>query len=267
MRIPVVFTLPLLGGCLLNFSPFQEEAFLLDYERTLCNSYLDCLDGTVDGTLTADQEALNSFCMDYVRTPQQSGCQILEDRASDCYEELTALSQRVLNENDCSVLNEDAILPTCRVTYIDCPTDAPFGTMPSGAPSSQPPTVDQISSLHGPTTGGNRITFTGTGFDSETRIQFSGNWGDIVSIAADGTEVTVTVPAGNKGSSNINVVNSTGNVLLDTLMYTYWEDIGGESTGLLTILDYSRDVGGYWDNTEFSSGSAFFGKIPPPQKP
>ena len=130
--------------------------------------------------------------------------------------------------------------------------------MPAGAPSSQPPTVDRIDSLHGPTTGGNQITFTGTGFDAETRIQFAGNWGEVVSVAADGTQATVTVPAGNKGTSNINIVNSVGNVLLDTLMYTYWEDIGDQSTGLLAILDYSRDVGGYWDETENSTGSAFF---------
>lgn len=258
MHIKSLFILPFMSGCLLNFSPFEEESFLEDYESTLCTTYLDCLDGEADGTVTSDQEALNDYCEEYVRTPQREGCQILSDRAASCYDEMTTLVSRIQNENACTLLTENNSLPSCRVTYLDCATDAPFGSVPSTAPSTSPPSVDFIDVLHGPTSGGNTITFTGRGFDAETRVQFAGEWGEVVSVNTTGTIAKVTLPPRYAGTANINIVNSVGNIILEDQLYTYWEDLQQSDTGLLTILDYSRDVGGYWSDTETSSASAFF---------
>jgi len=246
--LPVFF----LGGCLLNFSSFDEDEFLQSYESSLCDIYMDCLDGTPDGNInTSNIVDQRNSCIAWVRTSKEQGCPPQSEEALACYDELQDLVQEIEQRGECGLLWADNSLESCRLTYLDCPNDAPFGTVPDADPLlNDPPTVTSISPLHGPDSGGTLVELTGTGFDDQSIVQFGGLHGSIEFVTE--TSISVVTPPGSTGNVNINVTNKNGNTVLDE-PYQYWEDIRGY-TALIGIYRYQKAVGGYWSGDDNMGG-------------
>ncbi|MDT0235394.1 IPT/TIG domain-containing protein [Curtobacterium sp. BRB10] len=78
--------------------------------------------------------------------------------------------------------------------------------------------VTDITPTNGPTTGGQTVTITGTGFGDDTTVTFGGTPATDVTVTDDGTSLTAVTPAGTAGPTTV-VVTSGGTS--DDLAYTY----------------------------------------------
>jgi hypothetical protein len=263
----VILLAPFFTGCLLNFSPFSEGEFLTAYETSICDLYVDCLDGNADGQYDTDNiQTHREVCATHVNTPNQEGCAVVPDRAPTCYEEVLTLVDTISNDGNCALLWTENVLPTCEGTYLNCPTDNRFGTAPgTQGGDSYLPQVTHIDSMHGPTTGGNSVTFTGSGFDASSQVQIGGNWATVAAVNNAGTELVIVIPPSETGGNNINVTNEYGNTILgDEMSYTYWEDMSGKTSITGYALHY-RYVGGYADREGQQSVSASIQFIESPE--
>ena len=124
-----------LTGCLSNFDPFEEAGFLEDYIEVVCPLMADCADKTPDSRFNspyADQAL--AVCESYVRDPNLQGCAVQVESAKTCYDEATKISDAVYTNQDCGLLQDWSETPgkACNVTYLNCVTDKPFGTLPFG---------------------------------------------------------------------------------------------------------------------------------------
>ncbi|GED89499.1 IPT/TIG domain-containing protein [Streptomyces sp. 6-11-2] len=80
------------------------------------------------------------------------------------------------------------------------------------------PTVSSISPNQGPSSGGNIVTVTGTGFSSTTAVQFGGRAATSFTVLSS-TQLTAVPPAGT-GAVNVTVTTSQG-TSTQTATYTY----------------------------------------------
>jgi hypothetical protein len=72
------------------------------------------------------------------------------------------------------------------------------------------PTVTSISPTSGPTTGGTTVTLTGTNFGPDSVVTFSGAPGLDVTVAPNGTQLTVVTPAHAAGPTTVTVTDGGG---------------------------------------------------------
>jgi len=71
------------------------------------------------------------------------------------------------------------------------------------------PAVTGVTPASGPSTGGNQVTVSGTGFTAVTAVTFGGTPGGGVTVASP-TQLTVTAPAHAAGLVHLNVTNAAG---------------------------------------------------------
>jgi hypothetical protein len=74
--------------------------------------------------------------------------------------------------------------------------------------------VDSVTPAAGPTAGGTRVTIRGQGFESGMTVMFGGETATIESVASDGTEATVTIPAHAAGLVDMSVETPSGDATL-----------------------------------------------------
>ncbi|MFC4245373.1 IPT/TIG domain-containing protein [Gryllotalpicola reticulitermitis] len=87
-----------------------------------------------------------------------------------------------------------------------------------------PPTVESLSPDAGTTTGGQRVTISGTGLKEATAVTFDGIEGTDLSV--NGTAaLTVTTPPHDRGVVSVTVESPFGNATLDS-SYTYRSALG-----------------------------------------
>ncbi|MGK8522676.1 IPT/TIG domain-containing protein [Nocardia asteroides] len=79
------------------------------------------------------------------------------------------------------------------------------------------PTITSISPTSGPTTGGNSVTITGTGFTGPTTVRF-GNTATTFTMNSP-TQITAIAPAGSPGTVQVTVTTAAGTS--NGLPYTY----------------------------------------------
>ncbi|MEI8083663.1 MAG: IPT/TIG domain-containing protein [Actinomycetes bacterium] len=82
------------------------------------------------------------------------------------------------------------------------------------------PTVNSVSPAHGPTTGGNTITITGTGFQPGATVTVGGKPCTNV-VVVSSTEITCTAPAGPLGMASLSVTNPDGHGTTVPNVYDY----------------------------------------------
>ncbi|WP_422772188.1 beta strand repeat-containing protein [Plantactinospora sp. WMMC1484] len=82
----------------------------------------------------------------------------------------------------------------------------PAGTADAGDFTYIGPTIAAVSPPAGPSTGGTRVTITGTGFTGATGVEFGGNPGTDLVVDPSGTSLTVTTPPGTPGPVDVTVL-------------------------------------------------------------
>ncbi|MEN9916315.1 MAG: hypothetical protein RLY40_247, partial [Pseudomonadota bacterium] len=115
------------------------------------------------------------------------------------------------------------ITPAGAAGAVDVVITAPNGkvTAANGYTYIALPTVAGINPPSGPAGGGVPVTITGTGFVSgQSTVTFGGNAGVVTSVSSDGTQLTVTTPAGTAGPVDV-VVTTPGGSVTKTGGYTY----------------------------------------------
>ena len=252
--------LPLLGGCLANFSTFDQWEFMTDYQSTMCDLYVDCSDGTADMTWDSSTEAeFLAECEDWTNTPNSMGCAIQEKNAEACYRELTALASTINATGECSPLWSDSNLPSCRATFLNCETDRTFGSVPEIELS--PPTITQLTPRNGVKTGGSVATITGSFFDDSTAVKFNGRTATVISVSE--TELEVEVPAGTVNNDRqpvpVEVTNANGSAI-EPELWTYWNDRTNYA-GAIGGLGVSTKVGSYPSVLKNIDEGATFGAV------
>jgi hypothetical protein len=88
------------------------------------------------------------------------------------------------------------------------------------APLAEPITATAITPPTGPTTGGQTVTITGSGFGPDTTVEFGANPATGVVVNADGTSLTAVTPVGTAGPTTVTVANPGSSA---ELAYTYVE--------------------------------------------
>ncbi len=83
------------------------------------------------------------------------------------------------------------------------------------------PTITRISPPRGSTAGGDRMDIYGANLSVNTAVTIGGQSAASLSAAADGTRMTVTVPAGAAGAANLVATSSGGGSTTVTGAYTY----------------------------------------------
>nr|MDT0657843.1 IPT/TIG domain-containing protein [Micromonospora sp. DSM 115978] len=81
----------------------------------------------------------------------------------------------------------------------------PAGTAAAGSFTYVAPTIAAISPDDGPSTGGTRVTITGTGFAGATGVDFGGAAGTDLVVDPSGTSLSVVTPAGAPGAVDVTV--------------------------------------------------------------
>ncbi|MEQ4299916.1 IPT/TIG domain-containing protein [Plantactinospora sp. B6F1] len=81
----------------------------------------------------------------------------------------------------------------------------PAGTAEDGTFSYVAPTITSVSPPAGPSTGGTRVTITGTGLTGATGVDFGGEPGTDLVVDPSGTSLTVTTPPGTPGTVDVTV--------------------------------------------------------------
>ncbi|AVT35937.1 IPT/TIG domain-containing protein [Plantactinospora sp. BB1] len=82
----------------------------------------------------------------------------------------------------------------------------PAGTADAGTFDYVGPTITSVSPPTGPSTGGTRVTVTGTGLGGATGVNFGGNPGTDLVVDPSGTSLTVTAPPGTPGTVDVTVL-------------------------------------------------------------
>ena len=90
------------------------------------------------------------------------------------------------------------------------------------AGAAAPVTALDITPDSGPVAGGQEVTIAGTGFAPGATVTFDDAAATDVVVAADGTSITATTPAGDLGPAVVTVTNPDGGAT--TLAYTYLAD-------------------------------------------
>lgn len=80
--------------------------------------------------------------------------------------------------------------------------------------------VTSVSPTSGPTTGGTKLTITGTGFQSGAKVTLGGSAASNV-IVAGSTSITATAPPHAAGTVNLTVTNPNGQSATSVNAYTY----------------------------------------------
>ncbi|MGI8690148.1 MAG: choice-of-anchor Q domain-containing protein [Thermomicrobiales bacterium] len=84
------------------------------------------------------------------------------------------------------------------------------------------PTVTGIAPSSGPTTGGSRVTITGTGFQSGLTVRFGGPSGSTATIVSvSSTQIILTTPAHTAGTVDVVITNPDNGVFTLPNGYTY----------------------------------------------
>ncbi len=83
------------------------------------------------------------------------------------------------------------------------------------------PTITRISPLRGSTAGGDRMDIYGSNLSVNTAITIGGQSATALSASSDGTQMTVTVPAGTAGPADLVGTNPGGGSTTVTGAYTY----------------------------------------------
>ena len=95
----------------------------------------DCSDQNPDNNLDSPYANQGqAICESYVWDPNNKGCTIQAQKAVECYEEALEIADEVYEAQDCELLRDwsQSTSKSCNVTYINCITDRPFGTLPFG---------------------------------------------------------------------------------------------------------------------------------------
>ncbi|MFB2580481.1 IPT/TIG domain-containing protein [Herbiconiux sp. P15] len=87
------------------------------------------------------------------------------------------------------------------------------------APLVAPVTATAITPQVGPTTGGQTVTITGSGFGPSTTVDFGADPATDIVVSADGTSLTAVTPPGAAGPTTVTVANPGGTSA--ELDYTY----------------------------------------------
>jgi len=121
---------PLVGGCLANFTSFDESEFLTDFQEEFCEIYADCQDGGLDGRYQNIDRAEDgrAICVEWTSVPYEQGCKIQPEQAITCYEEMLNAKNTL---NECEDFWKKGSLPTCHLVYLNCVTEKPFGSLPT----------------------------------------------------------------------------------------------------------------------------------------
>ena len=114
--------------------------------------------------------------------------------------------------------------------------DVPLGTVVLASAACETPTAGAVAPVvatdltpdSGPVAGGQAVTVTGTGFAPGATVTFDGAPATDVVVAADGTSITATTPAGDLGPAVVTVTNPDGGT--STLAYTYLADAAPAAT-------------------------------------
>jgi hypothetical protein len=107
---------------------------------------------------------------------------------------------------------------------LGAPIDVPVGTVTLAEASCEAPTVIPVTASTidpqvGPTTGGQSVTITGTGFQADvTDVTFAGVPATSVTVDPSGTSLVAVTPAGPAGATEAAVSNPGSTA---TLPYTY----------------------------------------------
>ncbi|MDQ2940538.1 MAG: IPT/TIG domain-containing protein, partial [Actinomycetota bacterium] len=124
-----------------------------------------------------------------------------------------AASASAVNVVNDSTITVNAPAGTAGST-VDVTVVTPNGTSPTAGTANDfsydpilPPTVTGLSPTHGPATGGNQVTITGTGFAGTTAVKFGPNSASSVQVLNNAT-ITVNAPAG-AGESTVDVTVTT----------------------------------------------------------
>jgi len=99
-------------------------------------------------------------------------------------------------------------------------TDAQSSTLSSGFTYIAPPVLLSVGPLQGPTTGGNTVTLSGTGFTSGATVMFGDSSCTSVNVLFP-TLMTCTAPARPAGLVDVSVTNSDGQVSTLAGAYVY----------------------------------------------
>jgi hypothetical protein len=113
------------------------------------------------------------------------------------------------------------------------------------------PTITSVSPTSGPTTGGNSVTITGTGFTGPATVYFGGT---ATTYTLDSsTQITAIAPSGS-GTVQVTVVNSVG--VSNGVSYSY----GGAPTPTPTLTSLVPSSGpGAGGNSVVLTGTGFTG--------
>lgn len=105
------------------------------------------------------------------------------------------------------------------VPFVEALGAVTLATAGCQTPVAVPVTATAIDPAVGPTSGGQTVTITGTGFTPQTSVTFDGVAATGVTASEDGSEVTAITPAHAAGPVTVAVSNPGGNVA--ELGYTY----------------------------------------------
>lgn len=86
--------------------------------------------------------------------------------------------------------------------------------------SLSPPIIERISAPYGSSAGGARVDLIGHNLSSSASVTIGGNVSNFLTSLPDGSQMTVTTPAGAVGPANVVVTNSAGTVTVQN-GYTY----------------------------------------------
>ena len=127
-----------------------------------------------------------------------------------------------------------AVLGPLSVDVINVDNDAPIGPL---APLG-------LSPAHGPQTGGQAVTITGTGLLGTDEVWFGGARATIAT--AYETAIEVESPAGEPGAVDVRVVRSDGEVVTLPSAWTWHPDHTGLYSGLARSLLVAYDPSYFW---------------------
>ena len=107
-------------------------------------------------------------------------------------------------------------------------------TAPGVPPTTNAPTVSGVAPISGPSSGGTRLTLSGTNFTTGTTVSVGGNPATTI-VVTSSTSLTATVPpmTASPGASTVDVVVTTGNGTSPTnpaSQFTYTLGTNGYST-------------------------------------
>ncbi len=110
--------------------------------------------------------------------------------------------------------------PAAGVVDVSVTTTGGSVTLPGGYTFVIAPTLTTVGPPQGPTTGGQSVTLTGTGFRTGMQVRFDGVLAALVSVAPGGTSATVTTPPHGAALVGVSVTTPGGTSTLGN-SYTY----------------------------------------------